>query len=588
MIALDFETYYSRAHTVSDQGPWAYAHHPDTDIYMVAVRGEGLDYVGECGGFDWSLLNGKDLCSHNAGFDATVAEAGVTRGVIPPFAPRSWSCTADLAAYCGLPRSLADATEAVFGDKVSKLMRNWMSGKRWADAVAKGKAEELLAYARRDSELCLRLWDHLSPRWPAHERLLSGQTRALIWSGVGVDADGLRAGIARLNAAKDAAAAGIPWATGEPDAEPTLSLPVLRRYCDTVGVPPPASMAKDSEECAAWEDKFADKFPFIKAIREYRRTNMLLRKCEQLERRIRPDGTVPVNLKYWGGHTGRWSGDAGVNFQNLPRGEMFGVDLRPLLRPAPGNAFVIVDLSQIEPRVLAWLVDDVKLLTALRRGLPLYDAHARATMGWAGGPLKSERPDLYRLAKARVLGLGYGCGPAKFIAVARTMAGLELTAAEAEATVKDWRRTNPDITSYWRSLDAQLASAKDARRDLTYALPSGREMRWWGPVPDPDDTNRVVVASVKNGTRLGCWGGKLTENIVQAVARDVFADGLLRLTAAGHKVVWHVHDEVIVECPEADAPAVLTEVINTLSTTPAWAPHLPLAAEGAVTTCYTK
>ena len=61
MIALDFETYYSRAHTVSDQGPWAYAHHPDTDIYMVAVRGEGLDYVGECGGFDWSQLNGKDL-----------------------------------------------------------------------------------------------------------------------------------------------------------------------------------------------------------------------------------------------------------------------------------------------------------------------------------------------------------------------------------------------------------------------------------------------------------------------------------------------------------------------------------------------
>jgi hypothetical protein len=172
-------------------------------------------------------------------------------------------------------------------------MRNWMSGKRWADAVAKGKAEELLAYARRDSELCLRLWEYLSPRWPTQERILSGQTRALIWTGVNVDADGLRAGIATLKAAKDAAAAGIPWATGEPDAEPTLSLPVLRRYCDTVGVPPPASMAKDSEECAAWEDKFADKFPFIRAIREYRRTNMLLRKLEQMERRIRPDGTVP-------------------------------------------------------------------------------------------------------------------------------------------------------------------------------------------------------------------------------------------------------------------------------------------------------
>lgn len=585
MIAVDFETYYSRTHTVADHGPWAYAHHAGTDIYMIAVRGEGIDFVGDPAAFDFTQLDGKDLCSHNAGFDMTVAQAGITRGAFAPFTPRSWSCTADLAAYCGLPRSLADATQAAFGEHVPKLMRNWMSGKHWADAVAKGKDKELLDYARRDSELCLRLWNFFGGCWPAHERRLSGHTRSLIWSGVNVDCDVLSAQIAAVRAARAAAEADIPWAGG---GGATLSLKVLRDYCATVGIPAPSSLAQDCDECVAWEDKFADKFPFIRAVRDFRRSNVLLRKLENIEARVRPDGTMPVNLKYWGGHTGRWSGDAGVNLQNLPRGEMFGADLRKLFRPAPGNAFVIADLSQIEPRVLAWLCGDRAMLADLRRGLPLYEAHARGTMGWTGGRLKDESPDTYRLAKARVLGLGYGCGPGKFISVARTMAGLELTAQQAEATVKEWRRTNPLVTAYWRALDAQLGSARICRRDLTYALPSGREMRWWSPAADPEDANRVVAASVKNGTRMSTWGGKLTENVVQAVARDVFADALLRLDDAGHRVVWHVHDEVIVECPEADAPAVLTEVIHTLSAPPAWARDLPLAAEGSVETHYTK
>lgn len=585
MIAVDFETFYSRTHTVADHGPWAYAHHPDTDIYMVAVRGEGFDFVGDPAAFDFRQLNGRDLCSHNAGFDMTVAQAGMSRSLFADFTPRSWSCTADLAAYCGLPRSLADAIQAAFGEHVPKLMRNWMSGKHWSDAVAKGKDKELLDYARRDAELCLRLWNFFGGCWPAHERRLSGQTRAFIWSGVGVNQPLLATQLESVRAARAKAEADIPWAGG---GGAILSLAVLRDYCATVGISAPASLAQDSDECAVWEDKFADRWPFIRAVRDYRRSNVLLRKLENIAARVRPDGTMPVNLKYWGGHTGRWSGDAGVNMQNLPRGEMYGAELRRLFRPAPGNSFVICDLSQIEPRVLAWLCDDQKMLGDLRRGLPLYEAHARATMGWTGGKLKSEAPDTYQLAKARVLGLGYGCGGTKFVAVARTMAGLNLTAEEADATVKDWRRTNPLVTAYWRALDAQLGSARICRRDLTYALPSGREMRWWSPAVDPEEPSRVVCASVKNGTRIATWGGKLTENIVQAVARDVFADALLRLESSGINVVWHVHDEVIVECPTEDAPDVLTKVIHTLSTPPEWAVGLPLTAEGAIQTYYTK
>ena len=112
-------------------------------------------------------------------------------------------------------------------------------------------------------------------------------------------------------------------------------------------------------------------------------------------------------------------------------------------------------------------------------------------------------------------------------------------------------------------------------------------MTWWRPKRDIE-ARGVTASATKNGTPVSTWGGKLTENIVQAVARDVFADGLQRLEAKGHRIVWHVHDEVIIEAPEATADAALADVIATLSTPPTWATHLPLAAEGSVETAYTK
>ena len=585
MIALDFETFYSRTHSISLLGPWAYAHHEATDIYMVSVYGEGIDFCGDPRDFDWSELEGKDLVSHNAGFDQVVARAGVERGIIPPFLPKSWSCSADLVAACGLPRALADASAHAFDEEVPKLMRNWMSGKHWSDAVAKGKDKELIDYARRDSIYCLRLWEAYASRWPSIERRLSAHTRGLQTRGVYINQELLDAGIKSLSETKNKAEALIPWSS-DPDKN-NMSLGVVRAYCRDLGIPAPKSMAKDSEECQKWEDKYADKYPFIRALRDYRRSNMLLRKLESIKVRLRPDGTMPVNLKYWGAHTGRWSGDAGVNLQNLPRGEMFGVTFRHLLVPRPDHRFVICDLSQIEPRVLYWLAQDTEMLQQLKDGVPLYEAHARATMGWGGGKLKDERPDLYQLAKARVLGLGYGCGGAKFQFVAKAMAGLELQLAEAKRIVSEWRQSNPSIVQYWRSLDHRLKVAKVGRfPSMEYTLPSGRVMHWDNPRPDPEDRTSTLVDT--NGRKTYTWGGKLTENVVQAVSRDIFSEMILNIEAAGYSVVWHVHDEGIAEVPVEQADSALEQITSIMSTPPEWATNLPLAAEGAIFERYDK
>jgi hypothetical protein len=586
MIALDWETYYSRTHSVSELGPWAYAHHPDTDIYLVSVVGEGISFVGSPKDFDWPLLDGKDLVSHNAAFDMVVARAAICRGVIPQLNYKSWSCSADLMAYVGYPRSLAAAYEQSFGIKPNKLMRNWMSGKRWSDAVAKGKDEELLEYGLRDSEYCLQLWEKHSPAWPEHERWLSGHTRTLIWRGVHLDTEKLDAGIAVLTALKDGAADKIPWK----DEGKILSLQTLRGYCAALGVEAPKSLAKDSAECIEWEDEFGDKFVWIGALRDYRRTNMLLKKLTNMRDRVREDGTMPVYLKYWGGHTGRWSGDAGVNIQNLPRGTMFGANLREMIKPRPGYKFVTCDLSQIEPRVLAYLAGDQLFLDQLSTGISLYEAAARSEGRWTGDePLKTGNPALYQYYKACILGLGFGCGPPKFVVVAKSLADLTLTLDEAKAIVAPWRRRNGRITRFWTMMGRRLTAAKQANKEsMEYPLPSGRSVKWWEPRADRENTDDIVVNQTKGTFRNYTWGGKLTENVVQSLARDVFAHHIRQTEAAGLPVVWTVHDEIIVEVPEAEAPAALETLTKIMSTPPPWISTLPLAAEGAIVDCYTK
>ena len=584
MIAVDFETYYSRTHSVADLGPWDYAHHAETDIYLVSVIGEGIEFVGDPATFDWTRLNGRDLVSHNASFDHVVARAGTMRGIMPAFDPRSWSCSADLAAFHGLPRSLAGATKAVFDVDLPKIMRNWASGKRWADIVAKGKSAEMLVYAAEDSRHCLNLWAKLNQTWPTHERRLSALTRSLIYRGVTTDADKVNHAVAHLSQIKDNAANKIPWRDGK-----ILSLQAVRDFCAVAGIPAPKSMAQDSEECAVWEDKYGASFDWISALRTYRRANMLLKKFESLQSRRRDDGTVPVYLKYFGGHTGRWSGDAGINFQNLPQGDLFNVNMRHCLVPRAEHKFVIADLSQIEPRVLAWLTGDKDLLDALRNGMPLYEAHARATMGYEGGSMKKDDPDGYRLAKARVLGLGYGCGAQKFVSVAKAMAGLDLTLPEAQKTVTNWRSSNEAITGFWRKLDGDLKAAKRNKdRVLEFDLPSGRTVKWWHPRPDRKDSTDIVVNQWCGKGVSYVWGGKMTENVVQALARDVFADCWLRAEEAGLRVVWSVHDELICEVPEDQAEDGLQTLLGIMSTPPEWIPDLPLAAEGSIEDRYTK
>ena len=578
VIAVDFESFYAKDFDISSLGAWHYLNSRRCDIYLMGVAGDGISWSGHPKDFDWRILDGAFIVAHNLAWDGLVLARLVRDGVIPAdinFA--GGGCTANLACYLGAPRNLAGAAKELLGADVSKDLRAWMKGRSWDDAVAAGRDGELRDYVLRDARTCFDLWRKHSDQWPESERELANLTMTMGWRGVRIDEGRARQATESLDRVMWEARNDIPWADGD---AAVLSVKALGSQCRAAGIPPPPSVAEDDPACAAWERVHGDKFPWVAAMRTFRKANTLREKLRVMSDRTRPtDLCMGFGLKYFGSHTGRWSGDSGFNLQNLPRGEMFGADLRACLVPRPGKVFITCDLSQIEPRVLAWLCGDQLLLDQLAVGVPLYEAHARSTMGWTGGNLKKENAELYSLAKARVLGLGYGCGPAKFVEVARTMAGIEITTQVATRTVESFRSSNRKIIGLWNQLQNDFR--RSAGGDYVVELPSGRCLTY----RDVSSAGGWTARVVRGGPRVPIYGGRLAENLTQAVARDVFADCLLRLSHLGVDVVFHVHDEAVCEVDPGTDPR---EIERLMSITPDWLPGCPLAAEAVATSHYCK
>ena len=588
VYAVDFETFYSKDVGIESLGIYHYLTHCDFDAYRVSIAGtDGYKFVGHPSEVDWNQLSKADVwVSHNASFDEPVYHFLQQTGKIDaPEQTPVWNCTADLAAFMASPRSLLGASKLLLGVDISKGVRDAMKGKRWEDMDPSFR-KTVDEYALADAELCLQLWTKFNSHWPENEVALSHHTRSMGVNGLAVDKDRIDEAVRHLRQTIWEAEQQIPWAA-DADAK-TLSPKALALECRKVGIEPPSSLAMDSAECAAWEEQYGDQYPWVGAMRTFRRCNALLKKVETLKKRVRPDGRLTFSLKYFGAHTGRWAGDMGVNLQNLPREEMFGVNLRKMIVAPKGKKLIIADLAQIEPRVLAWLAQDWQTLKMVESGVDIYESHARLTMGYdLDITLKEAAQDpkykkMRQLAKARVLGLGYGCGAEKFVLVAKVLAGLDITREESEIIVRNWRDSNPLITKLWRELEQPFRLTKEPVLEIT--LPSGRTLKYRNP--------RTVAGGIsaeipRQGKILPVriWGGVLAENLTQACARDCFSEGVLRLEQAGFKVILTVHDEVVIE---AEPDQTCEQVVQLLCKTPEWIPELPIAAEALESLAYEK
>jgi DNA polymerase I-like protein with 3'-5' exonuclease and polymerase domains len=574
-LAIDFETHYAPDYSVASLGSWAYCRDPRFQIEIVSAAGsEGFRFVGQIANAPWDEMAAHEhWVSHNASFDEEVFLAGQRLGLIPCPLPQLWDCTADLMGFLQYPRSLKEAATVVLGVTVDKDIRKRMR----AGSRNPPTQHEIYAYALKDAELCLQLWEQNWARWPEKERQLSRHTRLMSRRGIGFDRDRARQGLRVLEDRLLRVESAIPWAKR---GLPPTSRIAMAQACLEAGIEPPAVTAEKSPIWQEWQARHRLRLPWLSSINAWRKTNRLRAVVEAMLTRS-TDNRLHAPLRYYGATvTGRWSGSDGLNLQNLNSGAVVGgVDLRGLVSAPEGRAFVISDLRQIEPRVLAVLSGDRKMLKGLSEGLSVYEAHARSTMGYTGKDLKSKCPELYALAKARVLGLSYGAGPQTFMRVAKAMAGLELSEDEAVDTVEAFRESNRAIVGLWNKLERAYRGSDIG--PWTMVTRAGRPLRYFAPgVRD--------CAVTKGGRRVSYWGAKFCENLIQATARDVLAEMILQIEQAGWPVVLHVHDEIICEVLKERAAEACADISRIMSTPPDWMSELPVECEVRISERYGK
>lgn len=618
-ITLDFETlYHKKEYSVSKLGNWRYTHDPRFDAYMLSAFDGEQDWVGNPKEFNWEALRGARLLAHNAAFERAIIGRLVEDGIVPAWVLQNeWQCTANLSSYLVSVRSLADAVFAFEHRRIDKGMRDAMNGKTWAQAQVEGIDKQLEQYALSDSKESWNIWNKYGDKWPTFERNLSELTMRQCSRGVAINTELLDEYISILADVIDRLVKDLPWTKA--GKKPTSPIAIAEE-CRKCGIPAPPVKTHDEEGFNAWETTYGPKFSWVYAAGQWRSLGKLLSSLETIKERLRPDGTIDFSLLYFGAHTGRWSGGgSGLNFQNFRKIPLFikdrtlvappvglsqsafadwiaactdyQLDIRRLIIPRPGKKMISSDLSQIEPRVLAWLVNDQELLRLLATGMSIYEAFARVHMGWTGGNLKKENADRYALAKIQVLGLGYGCGWEKFITIAAGY-GVTLDELQSRATVSNFRDTNKKIVGLWDTLDKQFR--RSCHDTCTFGLPSGRELNYRKVERVPrlkknNDTGkpeiRMVFTAMEGLDRKEYYGGKLTENLVQATARDVFGEHLLTLEDQVGDVLFSVHDEAVMEV-EQDVTSA--DVEHAMSQCPEWIAGLPVGAEAKELQYYTK
>jgi DNA polymerase len=321
-------------------------------------------------------------------------------------------------------------------------------------------------------------------------------------------------------------------------------------------------------------------------------------------------GLLPVPLSYCGAHTGRFSGGEKINLQNLgSRGHELVNRIRTLLIAPADWELVIADASQIEARVLAWIAGQEDLVAKFAAGDEVYCDFASRVLG---RPIRKAResdpPEVAKrltwirnsIGKVGILGCGYGMGGKKAVGYS----GGALDLQQATQVVDTYRADHPKITAFWREVErkfiitAKYGTPCTMARGLSFrgtdevdviiTLPSGRELKYHDVKIRKGKYGRdqASVRNPKNKKWMHIWGGTLTENIVQAISRDLLWSAISRVIKAGHRVIHHVHDELIALVQKGMGSKVLETCLAALRHVPRWANGCPLDAEGLVTCRY--
>lgn len=302
-------------------------------------------------------------------------------------------------------------------------------------------------------------------------------------------------------------------------------------------------------------------------------------------------GGLPVYLRYSGAHTTRWSGGDGVNWQNFPRGG----DIRRAIKAPEGGALIVLDLAQIECRMLNVLAGEWDVVEAFRTGRDLYSEGASR---FYGREITKANPLERHLGKTIELGCGYGMGAAKLRVTLRRGAlggpSIDLDDADAESAIHTYRRSHPNVTAYWSTASRMIARLAGGAplewgpllvKEGRIYLPNGAWLNYTTLEYDTD-WRAWKIKSRQGWVKL--YGGKLVENVVQALARVVLSQAMIAIAARGYKIATTTHDEIVVVTRQSEAESALAICKSEMERPPAWLPELPLRVEGGISERYEK
>lgn len=384
----------------------------------------------------------------------------------------------------------------------------------------------------------------------------------------------------------------------------------------------------------AFKDDYPEAAQSLRIRQELAKTS--IKKYYTMANACCADGRVRGLLQFYGAHTGRWAGRL-IQVHNLPRNYIASLDvarglvkkkdaqglkllygnvpdtvsqlIRTAFVPSPGCVFAIADYSAIEARVIAWLSGEQWRMEVFRTHGKIYEASASAMFGVPLEKIAKGNPEYALRAKGKVAELALGYQGAKGALIQMGALKMGLSEEELPDIVRRWREANPRIRDFWYQVEnaalgcvefcqpVTLGCGVTFSRDehnLFITLPSGRKMFYPNPVVVPGDMGRKQVQfegqnqTTKKWELVPTYGGKLTENIVQAVARDCLADALYRLYQAGYAIRFHIHDEIILEVPEQIATECYDRIEKIMCQSPSWAPDLPLNADGFLSPYYKK
>ena len=623
LITIDFETYYDQAFSLSKISTEQYIRsskfetigfaYKIDDAAPVWVTGDDIHIADTLGHMDWS--DAMVLC-HNTMFDGAIMSwrYGVK--------PKRWLDTLSMARALhgtevgGSLKALAERYQiGVKGTEV--LQAIGMNRKDFSD-------EELVAYGnycKNDVDLTHQLFYKLMEQdFPKIELGLIDLTlRMFIEPVLELDKEKLFEHMSNTVAIKKAHLVealrvigrddlAVKQILGDEDVHTEIramlmSNPKFSEILTSLGVEVPTKISPTTGKIALALAKTDEGF---KALLEHEDVRVqaicaarLGTKSTIEETRtqrfidIAKRGPMPIPLKYYAAHTGRWGGDDKINLQNLPsRGANAGILKKAIVAPE-GYVFIDADSAQIEARCLAWLAGQDDLVKAFTNKEDVYKLMAASIYN---KKVEDILPAERFVGKTTILGCGYGMGATKFQAQLKTF-GTTIEETEAKRIVQAYRDTYPKISELWRESHKALRSmvqkttATLGRNGLltidkeSIKLPNGLHLHYAGisEITDDDGKKQFTYNTRKGPNKI--YGGKLVENYTQAIARCIIGEQMLKI-AKRYKVVLTVHDAIGIIAREHEAEEARAYVESCMRWVPSWAEGLPVDCESGVGKSY--